>query len=70
MKHDENEFASTEGTHINGVESCWSWMKRRLNKFNGIPRDQSAQHMLESEWRFNHRATLADDLKSLLRLLR
>ena len=68
VKHDENEFARPDGTHINGVESYWSWMKRRLNKFNGIPRDQFAAHMLESEWRFNHRATLADDLKKLLRL--
>jgi transposase-like protein len=69
VKHDENEFARPDGTHINGVESYWSWMKRRLNKFNGIPRDQFALHMLESEWRFNHRSTLADDLKKLLRLL-
>jgi transposase len=68
VKHDENEFARTDGTHINGVESYWSWMKRRLSKFNGIPRSQFAAHMLESEWRFNHRATLADDLKKLLRL--
>jgi len=68
VKHDENEFARPDGTHINGVESYWSWMKRRLNKFNGIPRHQFAAHMLESEWRFNHRARLADDLKKLLRL--
>lgn len=67
MKHDENEFARPDGTHINGVESYWSWMKRRLHKFNGIPRTQFAAHMLESEWRFNYRFTLADDLKRLLR---
>lgn len=68
VKHDENEFVREDGTHINGVESYWSWVKRRLQKFNGIPRDQFAPHMLESEWRFNHRASLADDLKKLLRL--
>lgn len=68
VKHDENEFAREDGTHINGVESYWSWMKRRLVKFNGIPRSQFAVHMLESEWRFNHRLTLALDLKKLLRL--
>ncbi|MCB9802017.1 MAG: IS1595 family transposase [Pseudomonadales bacterium] len=67
VKHDKDEFARADGTHINGVESYWSWMKRRLHKFNGIPRNQCAAHMLESEWRFNHRATLADDLKKLLR---
>lgn len=68
VKHDENEFARPDGSHINGVESYWSWMKRRLGKFNGIARKQFAAHMLESEWRFNHRATLANDLKRLLRL--
>lgn len=69
VRHDENEFAREDGTHINGVESYWSWMKRRLHKFNGIPKKQFATHMIESEWRFNHRTTLARDLKKLLRLL-
>jgi len=68
VKHDEDEFARPDGTHINGVESYWSWMKRRLLKFNGISRTQFSVHMLESEWRFNHRATLTGDLKKLLRL--
>lgn len=68
VKHDENEFARPDGTHINGVESYWSWMKRRPNKFNGIPRKQFAAHMLESELRFNHRSKFSDDLKKLLRL--
>lgn len=36
VKHTENEFAREDGTHINGVESYWSWVKRKLNKFNGI----------------------------------
>lgn len=67
VKHDEDEFAREDGTHINGVESYWSWMKRRLQKFNGIPKEQFQTHMLESEWRFNHRVTLAQDFKKLLR---
>ena len=68
VKHTEDEFAREDGTHINGVESYWSWVKRRLNKFNGIPKNQFAKHMLESEWRFNHRDTFSADLKRLLRL--
>ena len=68
VKHTEDEFAKEDGTHINGVESYWSWVKRRLNKFNGIPKAEFPKHMIESEWRFNHRVTLADDLKKLLRL--
>jgi len=67
VKHNENEFAREDGTHINGVESYWSWVKRRLNKFNGIPKKHFPQHMIESEWRFNHRKTLSRDLKRILR---
>jgi transposase-like protein len=37
VRHEQNEF-STGDVHINGVESFWSWAKRRINKFNGIPK--------------------------------
>ena len=39
VKHSENEFVN-EKDHINGVESFWSWSKRRLAKFNAIPKDR------------------------------
>ena len=68
VRHDKDEFAREDNVHINGVESYWSWVKRRLQKFNGISKSRFASYMLESEWRFNHRQTLADDLKKLLRL--
>lgn len=61
VKHTEDEFARPDGTHINGVESYWSWVKRRLSKFNGIPKHLFVKYLLESEWRFNHR----DSLKNL-----
>ena len=32
----DNEFASGE-RHINGIESFWSFAKRRLANFNGVP---------------------------------
>lgn len=67
VKHSENEFARPDGTHINGVESYWSWTKRRLNKFNGISKRHFSEYLLESEWRFNHRETMEKDLKILIR---
>jgi len=70
VKHIENEFAREDGTHINGVESYWSWIKRRLAQFNGLTKQQFRKYMLESEWRFNHRETLPVDLKRLLKKLR
>ena len=69
VKHTENEFAREDGTYINGVELYWSWVKRRLARFNGISKKDFQNHMLESEWRFNHRDTLSRDLKALLKLI-
>lgn len=67
VRHTENEFAREDGTHINGVESYWSWTKRRLAQFNGMTQTQFGRYLLESEWRFNHRDTLSGDLKKLLK---
>ena len=52
--HSQNEFARGKN-HINGIESFWSWSKRRLNKFNGVHRRYFYLHLKECEWRFNHR---------------
>lgn len=67
VRHTEDEFARADGTHINGVESFWSWTKRRLAKFNGISKGQFKQYLLESEWRFNHRKNLHNELRKMLR---
>ena len=67
VKHSENEFAREDGTHINGVESFWSWVKRRLTKFNGMTKEQFKRYLLESEWRFNHRKNLRSDFRKMLR---
>jgi transposase-like protein len=67
VKHEENEFVKDKETHINGVESFWSWTKQRLIKFNGLTKGQFKQYLLESEWRFNHRKNLRKDLRKMLR---
>jgi len=67
VKHTEDEFARPDGTHVNGVESYWSWVKRRLSKFNGIRNTHFNRNLLESEWRFNHRDDLRKTLRKLLR---
>ena len=67
VHHGNNEFAN-ELSHINGIESFWSYAKRRLQKFNGVPAATFNLHLKECEWRFNHRH---DNLYlELLRLLR
>jgi transposase len=67
VQHGQNEFA--RGTHhINGIESFWSFAKRRLQQFNGIPARTFYLHLKECEWRFNNRSkNLYQELLKLLR---
>jgi transposase-like protein len=67
VRHNDNEFANRQ-SHINGIESFWSYAKRRLTKFNGVPRHTFYLHLKETEFRFNRRR---DNLyQELLKLLR
>jgi transposase-like protein len=52
VSHGDNEFSNKRGVHINGIESFWSFTKRRLLKFNGIKKNFEL-HLKESEWRWN-----------------
>jgi transposase-like protein len=52
--HSENEFARGKN-HVNGIESFWSFAKRRLSKFHGIASHKFFLHIKECEWRFNNR---------------
>jgi len=67
VKHEDNEFAREDGTHINGIESFWSFAKRRLSKFNGIPKNLFPINLLETEWRFNHRDDIMISVKKLIK---
>lgn len=61
VHHGSNEFA--RGTcHINGMESFWSFTKRRLAKFNGVTANFEL-HLKECEWRWNQDV---DDLQRQL----
>ena len=52
--HSKNEFSRGK-THINGIESFWSYTKRRLSKFNGLSDKVFHLHLKESEFRWNLR---------------
>ncbi len=46
VEHEANEFAT--GTHhSNGIESFWSYLKRRLQKFNGVSARTFNLHLKE-----------------------
>jgi len=67
IRHSDDRWA--EGpSHINGIESFWSYAKRRLAKFNGLSKRTFPLHLKECQYRFNHRH---DDLyQAALKLLR
>lgn len=52
--HYANEFSSGK-SHVNGIESFWSFAKRRMSKFNGLTDEKFILHLKESEVRFNYR---------------
>ena len=54
VHHSANEFARGK-CHVNGIESFWSFAKRRLAKFNGIASHKFLLYLKESEFRFNYR---------------
>ena len=54
VHHGKNEFANGR-RHINGIESFWSYAKRRLMKFHGVPKSTFYLHLKECEFRFNYR---------------
>lgn len=53
--HSYNEFARGK-SHVNGIESFWSFSKRRLAKFNGIAPHKFNLYLKECEFRFNYRS--------------
>ena len=52
--HSHNQFARGK-SHVNGIESFWSYAKRRLAKFNGLSDEKFYLHLKECEFRFNNR---------------
>ena len=67
VHHGRNEFANRK-SHINGIESFWSFAKRRLMKFHGIPGSTFYLHLKECEFRFNYRKqNLYDILLNMIR---
>ena len=57
----------TDGlVHINGIESFWSYTKRRLARFNGV-RVNFELHLKECEWRWGKDPdTILAELRQLL----
>jgi len=60
--HSRDEFVRGK-SHVNGIESFWSFAKRRMSKFNGTPPETFHFHLKECEFRWN---TRSDDMYDIL----
>jgi transposase len=67
VHHGANEWVRG-ACHINGLESFWSFAKRRLAQFNGITTAMFPIHIKECEFRFNHRKDKHAMFKAILDL--
>jgi len=67
VSHCRHEFSKKNGVHINGIESFWSFTKRRLAKFNGV-KSTFVLHLKESEWRWDKDfSTMIEELNILFK---
>lgn len=69
IHHHKNEFARGKN-HANGIESFWSYTKRRLAKFNGLQESYLLLHLKESQWRWNMRVSGKNIYDKLLETFR
>lgn len=68
VNHSNNEFALEGDVHVNGIESFWSFTKRRLSKFNGT-KVNFPLHLKECEWRWRKDTDiLVKELRRLVKL--
>ncbi len=69
VNHGQNEFSQKNGIHINGIESFWSFVKRRLVKFNGY-KVNFEFHLKECEWRWKKSSQeLENELLKLIKVI-
>lgn len=64
--HSKDEFARGK-SHVNGIESFWSFTKRRLAKFNGIASHKFLMYLKECEFRWNYRNEIFKKLKKIIK---
>jgi transposase-like protein len=71
VEHGKGEYSDCRGTHINGLEGFWGYLKRRLAAKGGIRRERLDLYLAEYVWRYNNRKLPLDrQVKKLMILLR
>ena len=55
VNHGERQYSDGKGSHINGLEGFWGYLKRKLASKGGIRREKLPLYLGEYVWRYNHR---------------
>jgi len=55
VEHGKGEYSDCKGTHINGLEGFWGYLKRKLVSKGGIRRERLHLYLAEYVWRYNNR---------------
>lgn len=55
VNHSAGEYSNLKGSHINGLEGFWGFLKRKLASKGGIRRARLPFYLAEYVWRYNHR---------------
>jgi transposase-like protein len=71
VEHGKGEYRDKKGTHINGLEGFWGYLKRQLAAKGGIRREKLGEYLAEYVWKYNHRKIPVDQQgKRLVKLLK
>jgi len=55
VNHGERQYSDGKGSHIDGLEGFWGYLKRKLASKGGIRREKLPLYLGEYVWRYNHR---------------
>ncbi len=71
VEHGKGEYSDGKGSHINGLEGFWGYLKRRLAAKGGIRKERLPLYLAEYVWRYNPRnSTIKQQTEKILRLLK
>jgi transposase len=68
VNHGEKQYSDGKGSHINGLEGFWGYLKRKLASKGGIRREMLPLYLGKYVWRYNHRKE--SDMMKVKRILK
>jgi transposase len=66
VKHEKNQYSDRQGSHINGLEGFWGYLKRKLAAKGGIRKSRLHLYLGEYVWRYNHKSLSFKEREKLL----